>query len=172
MRRGAGGRQGGHRGEHGDPLPPPAPGATTRPARFVPGASGGASPIVRVRRGERRNGNEPLANRMRNLTGRATVSGPEIEADLAMVQLQPRLERPPGLGLEALELRAAALTQERLGRAGTDPLAGDRLPDGELAPAPPSAAAVGPLPLGDLRAAEGTGAEHARGRPGRAFGPG
>src|SRR5512135_1931313 len=42
--------------------------------RSSPGASGGASPIVRVLRGGGRNGNKPLANRMRNRNASAECS--------------------------------------------------------------------------------------------------
>src|SRR5262249_61062831 len=49
------------------------------------------------------------------------------------------------------------------------PLAGDRLPDGKLAPAPPAAAAVRLLLLDDLRSAQRAGPELARGLRGRLF---
>src|SRR4051794_11853409 len=52
----------------------------------------------------------------------------EIEADLAPVQLQPRLERPSRSGREPLEHRALAVAEQRLGGARRDPLAGDHLP--------------------------------------------
>src|SRR5205823_4025749 len=84
--------------------------------------------------------------------GREAMSGPEVEADLALVQLQTSVEGPAGPRLEALEHLASAATKERLRRAGADALAGDRLPDGELAPVPPAAAAVRLLLLGDLGA--------------------
>src|SRR5262245_28034632 len=78
------------------------------------------------------------------------MSGPEVEADLALFQLQTGVEGPSRLRLEALEHRAHAPTEQRLRRAWADPLAGDRLPDGKLAPAPPAAAAVRLLLLDDL----------------------
>src|SRR5262245_33641800 len=106
---------------------------------------------------------------LRPITGRKARSGPEVEADLALFQLQTGVEGPSGLRLEALEHRAHAPTEQRLRHAGADPLAGDRLPDGELAPAPPAAAAVRLLLFDDLRAAQGAGAEPARGRRGRLF---
>src|SRR5262249_56776119 len=90
------------------------------------------------------------------------MSGPEVEADLALFQLQTGVEGPPGLRLESFEHRAHAPPEQRLRRAGADPLAGDRLPDGELAPAPPASAAVRLLLFDDLRAAQGAGAEPAR----------
>src|SRR5262249_12165955 len=99
---------------------------------------------------------------LRPITGRKATSGPEVEADLTLFQLQTVVEGPSGLRLEALEHRAHAPAEQRLRRAGADPLAGDRLPDGELAPAPPAAAAVRLLLFDDLRAAQGAGAEAAR----------
>src|SRR5262249_60263472 len=98
------------------------------------------------------------------------MSGPEVEADLALFQLQTGVEGPPGLRLEALEHRAHAPPEQRLRRAGADPLAGDRLPDGKLAPAPPAAAAVRLLLLNDFGAAQGAGAELARGLHAGLFG--
>src|SRR5262249_30780632 len=106
---------------------------------------------------------------LRPITGRKAMSGPEVEADLALFQLQPGVEGPSGLRLEALEHRAHAPTEQRPPRAGADLLAGDRLPDGDLAAAPPAAAAVRLLLLDDLRAAQGAGAELAGGLGGGLF---
>src|SRR5262249_20671852 len=88
------------------------------------------------------------------LTGRKAMSGPAVEGALALPRLKGGVEGPSGLRLDALEPGAHAPTEQRLRRAGADPLAGDRLPDGELAPAPPAAAAVRLLLLDDLSAAQ------------------
>src|SRR5262249_934071 len=106
---------------------------------------------------------------LRPITGRKAMSGPEVEADLALFQLQTGVEGPSGLRLEALEHRAHAPTEQCLRRTGADPLAGDRHPDGKLAPAPPAAAAVRLLLFDDLRSAQGAGAELARGLRGGLF---
>ena len=74
--------------------------------------------------------------------------------DLAPLQSQTRLKRLTGLRHEALELRAATLFQEHLGRARRDSLAGDGFPDRKLAATLPAAAALGLRLLHDLRAAE------------------
>ncbi len=80
--------------------------------------------------------------------------GSEVEADLARLQLKSRLERFAGLRLESLEHRGPALSQECLRGADADPLAGDRLPDRELATLPPAAATIRFLLLHDLGLAE------------------
>ena len=73
-----------------------------------------------------------------------------------------RLTRPRH---EAFEHRAATLSQERLGRARRDSLAGDGLPDRKLAATLPAAAAVALCLIQDLRAAEGTWAQSDRSEP-------
>src|SRR5262249_41992223 len=107
-----------------------------------------------------------------NCGWRKSFSGPEVKADLSLLQLQTRVEGAPRPGLEALQHRAPAAAQERLGRAGADPLAGDGLPDPELAAGPPRATAVGLLLLEDLGVAERTGTEPARGLLRGLFTPG
>src|SRR5262249_52103828 len=84
---------------------------------------------------------------------------PEVEANRALLELESGLEGPPRPRREALEQRALAPPEERPRGAGADRLAGDLLPDRELAPVPPAAAAVGPRLLDDLRPAERAGAE-------------
>ena len=65
----------------------------------------------------------------------------------------------PTFDLKPLSSGLLPVRKQRLGRAHADLLAGDRLPDRELAAPPPAAAAVGLLLLDDLGLAEGTRAE-------------
>src|SRR5271165_6379585 len=83
----------------------------------------------------------------------------EVETDLVPLQSQTSFEPLAGFRHEAPEHRAAALFQERLGRACCDLLAGDGLPDRKLAPTLPAAAAVALCLIQDLRAAEGAWAQ-------------
>src|SRR5947209_2537911 len=71
-----------------------------------------------------------------------TIGAAEVEADFAPFQLQSRLEGFPGLRLEAPEQRAHPSTEQRLGGADADRLAGDRLPDCEPAALLPAAASI------------------------------
>jgi hypothetical protein len=86
-------------------------------------------------------------------------SGAELESNLAPFQSQARLKPLTGLRREALQHLAATLFQERLGRARRNSLAGNSLPDRELAPTLPAAAAVAFRLIQDLRAAQGAWAQ-------------
>src|SRR5437660_290465 len=87
----------------------------------------------------------------------------ELETDLTVLQPQTRLKRLTRLRREALQHLAATLFQERLGRARRNSLAGDGLPDCELAPALPATASVALRLIQDFRAAERTSAQRDRG---------
>ena len=84
----------------------------------------------------------------------AAIAAFEVEADLAPFQLQSSIERLAGFRSKALEQRALTLLQQRLGRPDADRLAGDRLPDGELAALLPAAASVRLRLIDDVGAAQ------------------
>jgi hypothetical protein len=86
-------------------------------------------------------------------------SGAEIEADLARLQLQSCLERLSCFRLKALEHGGPALSQECLGGADADAIAGDRFPDREFASLAPAATAVGFFLFHDLGPAKRARAE-------------
>jgi hypothetical protein len=86
-------------------------------------------------------------------------SGAEVETNLTALQSQTRLKRLTRLRREAREHLPATLLQKRLGRARRDSLAGDGLPDRELAAALPAAAAVAFRLIQDFRAVDRTSAQ-------------
>src|SRR6185312_36793 len=73
----------------------------------------------------------------------------EVEADLAAVELEPGLEAVAGFRLETAEQGGPPLSEQGLGRAGADGLAGDGLPDREPTALPPAAATERLLLLDD-----------------------
>ena len=86
----------------------------------------------------------------------APIAAVELEAHLAAIQLESRVEAVAGLGSEAAEQGGPPLLEQGLGRADADRLAGDRLPDRELAALLPAAASERLRLLDHVGAAQGT----------------
>ena len=82
--------------------------------------------------------------------GRPPKLARKIKSHFTLDQFQSRLEWLAVLGLETSQRFGLARCEQRFGRSDTDLLAGDHLPDDELASLLPAAATVGSRQLVDF----------------------